>query len=132
MRWSNQWRGRKHDGHERHSTGGAAACSAGGSGLGSNGGPPLTFAATGNLTVVGGTLDFGGNTQHISATATVSLQGGTVQNGTISKSGTAYDGQSGVVTATLAGTAGLTKTGYGTLTLAGTDTYTGTDHDQPR
>ena len=86
-----------------------------------------TLATAGALTInSSGTLDLGGNTQHVSGGA-VHILGGTVQNGTLSKSGSDYDGQAGTVTATLAGTAGLTKTGSGTLTLEGANTkrYTG-------
>ncbi len=82
-----------------------------------------TLATTGDITITSGTLDLGGNTQHTSGA--VHFQGGTVQNGTIVKSGDAYDGQYGTVTATLAGTAGLTKSGSSTLTIRGANTYTG-------
>jgi autotransporter-associated beta strand protein len=61
----------------------------------------------------------------------VTFAGGTVQNGTITNntSGTGfdniYDGQSGVVSANLAGSVGLWKTTPGTLTLSGNNSYTG-------
>ncbi|MGL5018635.1 MAG: autotransporter-associated beta strand repeat-containing protein, partial [Luteolibacter sp.] len=57
--------------------------------------------------------------------------GGTVQNGTITNNAqctdwdSIYEGQSGTVSAILAGSAGLRKTTAGTLTLNGNNTYTG-------
>jgi autotransporter-associated beta strand protein len=75
------------------------------------------------LTVTGGTLDLGAKTQH--TTAAVSFQGGTVQNGTLSKSGAAFDAQGGTISANLAGAAWFVKSGDGVLTLSGTNTYAG-------
>lgn len=63
----------------------------------------------------GATLDVGGNTQDISGA--LSLVNGTIQNGTINKSGADYDLQSGTVSAQLNGSAGLTKSGSGTVVL---------------
>jgi autotransporter-associated beta strand protein len=77
----------------------------------------------GPLTLLAGTLDLGGNTQH--ASGVVSLLGATVSNGTLIKTGADYDGQSGAVSAVLAGAAGLTKSSGGTLVLSGANTYAG-------
>ena len=81
------------------------------------------LANNGSITITGGILDFGLNSQTTSAA--VSFQGGRVQNGTIIKSGAAYDGQAGTVSAILQGSAGLTKTTGGVLTLTGALNYTG-------
>ena len=75
------------------------------------------------ITVAGGILDLGGTSQ--SATSAFSIQGGTVQNGTVVKTGPAYDGRSGTATAVLAGTAGLNKSTSGVLVLTNTNTYSG-------
>ncbi|NBV86404.1 MAG: hypothetical protein EBS01_09125, partial [Verrucomicrobia bacterium] len=77
----------------------------------------------GSLTINGGVLDLGGNTQN--TTGLVVLNGGIVQNGTYSATGQNFDAQQGFVSATLAGSAGLTKSTAGTLTLNGSNTYTG-------
>lgn len=97
------------------------------------------LATTGAITATGGLWDLGGGSQATSAAVT--FQGGTVQDGTINATSTAYAGQSGLVTANLAGAAGLNKTTVGTLTLAGSNYYGGTtaisggaggcDHRQP-
>ena len=79
-------------------------------------------ATTGSLTVSGGILDLGGTTQTQNGGAT--LVSGTIQNGTLSSTGT-FGLQSGTVSATLAGTGGLSKTTAGTVILTGTSTYTG-------
>ena len=81
------------------------------------------LSTDGAITISGGILDLGGYSQ--STSGAVSFEGGTVQNGTIVKSGADYDGQAGTVSAVLAGSVGLTKTGSGTLTLSGANTYTG-------
>ena len=72
------------------------------------------------LTVSGGILDLGG-ASHTAGTVTIS--GGKIQDGTLT--GTAYAGQSGTVSAVLAGSAAMTKSTTGTLTLSGANTYTG-------
>jgi autotransporter-associated beta strand protein len=79
----------------------------------------------GSITITGGVLDLGDNgyVQHTSGS--VSIRGGTIRNGTIYKSGAAYDGWAGTVSAVLAGGVGLTKTTDGILTLGGINTYTG-------
>ncbi len=87
-----------------------------------NGGDDL-LSTTGAITITGGVLDIDPNTQHTSGA--VSFQGGTVQNGTIVKSGAPYDGQAGMVSTILDGSVGLTKTTTGTLTLSASNTYTG-------
>jgi len=86
----------------------------------------LTGAGTigsGPVTLTGGALDLGGD----NITNILSLQGGTLQNGTVTQASGNFDIQSGVEasTATLAGAAGLTKTTPGTAILSGNNTYTG-------
>ena len=82
------------------------------------------LSTSGAITASDGTLDLGGNNQQTSST--ILFQGGTVQDGTLTNTGTAaFNGQSGNVSATLSGTAGLTKSTNGTLTLSGTGGYTG-------
>ncbi len=82
------------------------------------------LSTAGPLTVEGGVMDFGGFT--VTTTAAVSFQGGVTQNGTIVNNGSAYDGQSGTVSAILQGAAGLNKTTAGTLLLSGSNnTYAG-------
>ena len=80
-------------------------------------------ATTATLTVNGGTLDLGGTSPN--SLGTVTFNGGTVQNGTLTSS-VNYVGQSGTVSAVLAGSVGLGMTGPGTLTLSGSNLYTGT------
>ena len=54
--------------------------------------------AGGNITVYsGGTFDLGGVSQ--STSGVVSIQGGTIQDGTLNVTGAALDGQSGDITA---------------------------------
>ena len=73
------------------------------------------------LNVNGGTLALGGSSQ---TAGTVTIAGGTIAGGALT--GSAFAGQSGAVSATLAGTgAVLAKTGAGTLTLSGTNIFTG-------
>ena len=87
--------------------------------LGSQQGVPDNTA----LTVSGGTLDLGTFTK--TTTAAVSFQGGVTQNGDIVNNGTAYDGQAGMVSASLQGAAGLNKSTGGTLILSGTNVLGG-------
>ncbi len=78
----------------------------------------------GNITAfAGGTLDLGGNAQTTSGT--VSFQGGTVQNGTLTSTAV-FTATSGTVTANLAGPAALNMSGGGTLVVGGPgSTFTG-------
>lgn len=77
-------------------------------------------STAGTLTVSGGTLNLNGASHTVGA---VTIAGGTIQNGTLT--GSSYAGQSGTVSAVLAGSAALTKTTTNTLTLSGANTYTG-------
>jgi autotransporter-associated beta strand protein len=78
----------------------------------------------GNITVFsGGTFDLGGLSQ--STSGVVSIQGGVIQNGSLSSTTAAFDGQSGTVNGNLTGGVGLTKTTPGILTLGGSALYTG-------
>jgi autotransporter-associated beta strand protein len=80
-------------------------------------------AASGSLTISGGTVSLENNTLTRSGDLTIS--GGRVYNGTISKSGSNYDITGGQIDAVLAGAAGLTKSGAGNASLGGTNTYSG-------
>ncbi len=74
--------------------------------------------------LLGATLDLGGNGQTTSGT--LSLQGGTVQNGTITSTAAAFDGQSGTIAASLAGPVALNKSTGGLLLISSTgSSYTG-------
>ena len=77
----------------------------------------------GAVTVAGGTLNLGGFTQ--SNGNTFAILSGILTNGTVAKSGADYLGQSGTISATLAGSAGFTKSTTGTLSLTGAQSYTG-------
>jgi autotransporter-associated beta strand protein len=81
------------------------------------------LGTTGALNLLGGTLDLGGNQQRTSGS--ILLAGATVQNGTLTSLGGAFDARTGVVSATLAGSAELRKTTSGVLTLSGENAYTG-------
>jgi autotransporter-associated beta strand protein len=85
------------------------------SGLGTLGATSGTLAVSS-----GGTLDFGSTSQ---TTGTLTLTGGTIQNGTLTSS--AFNAQSGSISAILAGSGVLVKTGGGTLTMSGVNTYSG-------
>jgi len=87
------------------------------------GGGNNTLYTNSAITVISGTLDLGGYTQ--SNNNSVTLLSGLLTNGTVVMTGVSLQGQSGTISATLAGSAGLTKTGSNTLTLAGADTYLG-------
>ena len=77
-------------------------------------------STTAPLTVNGGILDLGGASH---TAGTVTIAGGKLQDGALT--GSAYAGQSGTISAVLAGSAALTKTTTGTLTLSGANTFTG-------
>ena len=77
-------------------------------------------SASAPLTVSGGILDLGG-ASHTAGTVTIS--GGTIQDGTLT--GGSFAGQSGTVSAILAGNAIMTKTTSGTLILGAANTYLG-------
>ena len=80
-------------------------------------------AASGDLTISGGSVNLQNNT--ITRSGNVTISGGSVETGTISKSGSDYNIQGGTVGAVLAGTAGLTKSGSATAYLTGANTYSG-------
>ena len=80
-------------------------------------------AASGDLTISGGSVDLQSNT--ITRSGNVTISGGTINSGTISKSGSNFDVQGGVINAALAGTAGLTKSGAGNSAIYGANTYSG-------
>ncbi|WP_298282979.1 autotransporter domain-containing protein, partial [Acidocella sp.] len=79
-------------------------------------------ATSGALALSGGLVDLGGTTQTLNGGLT--LTGGTLQNGTLSSTGT-FAVQQGVISASLAGTGGLDKTTTGTVTVSGANSYTG-------
>ena len=73
------------------------------------------------VTVNGGVLDLGGSSTNQYPT-TVSITGGTIQNGRIN--GGPYCASGGTISAALKGSSGLTVTG-GVVTLSGANTYSG-------
>ncbi|WPO44333.1 autotransporter domain-containing protein [Tardiphaga sp. 42S5] len=84
----------------------------------------LTLAAantfTGGLTMNSGTLNLGAMTQ---TTGALTLAGGMIANGTLT--GSAFNTQSGTISAVLAGSGAVTQSGAGTTILSGINTYTG-------
>ena len=80
-------------------------------------------AASGDLTISGGSVNLQNNT--ITRSGNLTISGGSLQTGTVSKSGSDYNIQGGTVGAVLAGTAGLTKSGSATAYLTGANTYSG-------
>ena len=80
-------------------------------------------AASGDLTISGGSVNLQNNT--ITRSGNLTISGGSVETGTISKSGSDYNIQGGTVGAVLAGTAGLIKSGSATAYLTGANTYSG-------
>ena len=81
------------------------------------------LSTTGAITLKGGTLNFNGFGQ--TTTGDVIMDGGTVSNGTLTKTSGTFDVRSGTASAILAGSAGLTKTTSGTTILSASNTYTG-------
>src|SRR5439155_13357117 len=84
-------------------------------------GPGAGLAATGALTVNGGTFDLNGNNLTVAALAgtggALTLGAGTLTAGDSSNTGLA---------APISGTGGLVKQGSGTLALTASNSYTGT------
>lgn len=80
-------------------------------------------SAAADLTISGGIVSLGGNT--VTRSGNLTISGGRVHTGTLSKSSGDYDIQGGQIEAVLAGAAGLAKSGTGTATLSGSNTYTG-------
>jgi autotransporter-associated beta strand protein len=82
-------------------------------------------AASGDLTISGGTVNLVSNT--ITRSGNVTISGGTLINGTLEKTGGVFalQGGDGSIAVRLAGTAGLTKSGVGTSYLWLSNSYTG-------
>ena len=80
-------------------------------------------AASGDLTISGGTVNLQDNT--IARSGNVTISGGTINAGTLSKDGGNFGIQGGTINAVLAGTAGLVKSGAGTATLGASNSYDG-------
>ncbi|MEI7780360.1 MAG: autotransporter-associated beta strand repeat-containing protein, partial [Planctomycetota bacterium] len=80
-------------------------------------------SASARLIASGGTIDLGG--YNVTRSGTVSFTGGVVQSGTITNNTIAFDGQSGTVSAVLAGSVGFAKSSSGTLVLSGSNSYSG-------
>lgn len=99
-----------------HTYTGATRIDAGTFAYGSN----VTVLAATPLTVLGGVFDMAGSTDTIGS---LTLVGGTIQNGTLSASGN-YTMEGGTVSAVLAGGTQLLKYTNNTLTLTAANTYT--------
>ena len=82
-----------------------------------------SLSSIGAITAAAGVLDLGGNVQ--STLGAITFSGGVVQNGTLTATGSAFDGQYGSVSALLAGTQALLKSTSGILTLSGANAYLG-------
>jgi autotransporter-associated beta strand protein len=80
-------------------------------------------AASGDLTISGGTVNLQNNT--VARSGNVTISGGTINAGTLSKSDGNFSIQGGTINAFLAGTAGLVKNGAGTATLGASNSYAG-------
>ncbi|MEI6400271.1 MAG: autotransporter-associated beta strand repeat-containing protein [bacterium] len=80
------------------------------------------MADTSNITVTGGILDIGTNSDTV---ATVTLTSGAITGSSGILTGSSYAVTSGTISAILAGAVNLTKTTAGTVTLSGVNTYTG-------
>jgi fibronectin-binding autotransporter adhesin len=102
-----------------------------GVGLAKSGNGTLTLSkalatTTGAVIITAGTLDLGTFSQQ--TYGNISIQGGTIRNGMLRKSGGNFDAQAGTISAVLANgsnAAGLVKSGIGTLTLSSANTFTG-------
>jgi fibronectin-binding autotransporter adhesin len=81
------------------------------------------LGTTAPFIITGGTLHLGD--LNVTKTGIVRFSGGLVSSGTLTNDTQAFDGQSGTVSATLAGTGGLTKSTNGLLVLSGSNSYTG-------
>ncbi len=82
------------------------------------------LAVEGEVRVVRGTLDLGGNSQEVQGG--VSFHGGAVVGGTINNTGLfGFDVQAGLVGVDLQGNVGITKATGGTATLVGDNGFTG-------
>ncbi|NDB96221.1 MAG: PEP-CTERM sorting domain-containing protein [Verrucomicrobia bacterium] len=81
-------------------------------------------AASADLALSGGIVSLMNNT--ITRSGNLTISGGQVHTGTISKSGGDYDIQGGQIDAVLAGTSGLTKSGLNQAVLTSANTYSGT------
>ena len=80
-------------------------------------------AASGELTISGGTVNLQSNT--ITRSGNVTISGGAIENGTLSKTGSAYDIRGGSISTVLSGSAGLSKSTTNGAALNAVNTYTG-------
>lgn len=83
------------------------------------------LSQSGDIVVTGGTLELANSTYAQTTSGVVKVAGGTISNGTITKTGADYDMQAGSVSSVLAGSVGLVKTTGGSVSLSGANTYTG-------
>lgn len=74
---------------------------------------------TSPIVVTGGTLALGTGTNQ-STSGNVTIAGGTISGGTLTKTGGSIDARGGTISAQLSGSGGITKTTAGTLTLSNT------------
>lgn len=91
------------------------------------GGTTDALGTSGGITVNGGTFEMGRSSAAQTTSGAVVLASGTLNNGTITKSGANYDVRNGTINTMLAGSVGLDKTTSGTLTFTNTsgNTFTG-------
>lgn len=84
------------------------------------------LSTAGDITLTGGTFNLGAGTSQTTSGAVV-IAGGTLSNGTLTKSGANFEVRAGTISTKLAGSAGLDKTTGGTLTFTNTsaNTFTG-------
>jgi hypothetical protein len=78
----------------------------------------------GPLTIQGGTLNVGGNT-NFNYIDTFQMTGGTLDGTALVTVSNSFDLQAGTLNASLGGTASVTKTTTGTITINGTNNYSG-------